>query len=125
MVSLMALCFWSSRPPSMIVILLVSICSCWPMVCSWSYSQSGQWYVLNFSAWRFQSSIWPSWVYLISMCESLNLYWPIHARSLKIWLSLRGIQVLQRGGQMYWSCLTCIIISLSKIRLDMTFVAVE
>jgi len=124
MVSLMALCFWSSRPPSIIVIWLGLIFSLLPRVCSWSMSQSGQWYVLSFSACRFQSSIWP-WVYLISICESLNLYWPIQPRSWKICVSLRGMQVLQRGGQMYWSCLTCIIVSLSKIRLDITFVAAE
>ena len=109
MVSLMALCFWSSRPPSMIVILLGSIFSLLPRVCSWLCSQSGQWYVLSFSACRFQIWIWLSWVYFISICESLNLYWPIQPRSWKICVSLRGMHVLQRGGQIYWSCVTCMV----------------
>jgi len=97
-VSLMALCFWSSRPPSR----MVSVPGVWLISCatssSCSSSQSGVVYVRNRSAWRFHSSILPLGQYLMSAWVSLYLYCAIHPNMENICVSSRGMASWDLGG---------------------------
>lgn len=98
--SLIAGCFWSSRPPSSSP--QSSQFSFWNISLACDSNSGGAVYVRKRSAWRFHSWIVPSGHFLRRHRLSLYLYWAIQLSPLRNEASWRGKQTLVLGGKIYW-----------------------